>query len=390
MGFLYAYIHSFWFVLTIVTAAAALAVYLYRLAAKMLIFDIEYSRKFSVKALYAGEKVTLIETIYNPTSVPLFFAGVDGFITSDLKLTEYEEIPKETMQYFYSEFRVIMPHMKIKRRHEIYCRKRGNYTLESVDIYLAGSVRHIESKASLCVYPQPLAAPRSDMNGSRVLGDERALLPLISDPFSRSGLREYLPGDPMNMINFKASARTGGFMNGKLLVNKYDWCSGRTVMVYLNLRQSLYTDTLDASQTVYQREKKAISGVQFERMTEYALSQSCKLLLSAVRGGYRAGFAANCACGDSRSYARFEPSTGDHYLQGVLSFMAGMEISAGASFPKMLGDDVERGLSGAEIYVFTAYGDPETEKNIRLLKQAGNSVKVIRMTPDAVEEQRAV
>ena len=131
-----------------------------------------------------------------------------------------------------------------------------------------------------------------------------------------------------------------------------------------------------------------MSGAQFEQMTEYALSQACKLLLSAVRGGYRAGFAANCVCGDSRSYARFEPSTGEFFLESVLRFMAGMKINAGASFPKMLADDVEAGMTGAEVYIFTAYGDPDTEKNIRLLRRAGNSVRVVLMRPDTLGEEK--
>ena len=209
--------------------------------------------------------MTLIETFCNPTGLPLLFAGVDGFITSDLKFTEYDGDIRDTMQYFYSAFRVVMPHTKIRRRHEILCRKRGKYTVESVDIYLAGSVRHIVSPAALTVYPMPLKAPRSPANSSRVLGDERTYLPLISDPFSRSGVREYLPGDPMNMINFKASARTAGFATGRLLVNKYDMCSGRTVMIYLNLRQSVYEE-----ERAYRSGKKAMSGAEFERMVEYA------------------------------------------------------------------------------------------------------------------------
>ena len=382
MIFLDRFFHSGWFVLILVILFAALLIYLYRLAAKRLIREIEYSREFSAEAVYAGEKVILTETISNPTRLPLFFAGVDGFVTSDLRLVEYGGDVRDTMQYFYSEFRVIMPRMKIKRRHEIVCRRRGKYQLESVDIYLAGSVRHIESPAGIYVYPEPLKAPLTVPGSSRVLGDDRTFLPLINDPFSRSGLREYLPGDPMNMINFKASARTGGFSTGRLLVNKYDWCSGRTVMIYLNLRQSVYEE-----EKTYRNSKKAMSGEQFERMTEYALSQSCKLLLSAVRGGCRAGFAANCECDDSRSYVRFEPSTGDHFLEGILRFMAGMKISAGASFPRMLADDAASGMNGAEVYIFTAYGDPETEKNIRLLKRSGNSVRVIMMRPDMIEEE---
>ena len=371
MKYLIWYYHSFWFVLTVIAAVAALAIYAYRAAAKRLIHNIGYSREFSVGAVYAGEKVTLTETIYNPTRIPLLFAGIDGFITSDLKLTEYEDDNRDTMQYFYSEFRIIMPHMKIRRRHEILCRRRGKYTVESVDIYLAGNVRHIVSPATLYVYPAPMKAPLTVPGASRILGDERAFLPLISDPFARSGLREYLPGDPMNMINFKASARTGGFMNG------------RTVMIYLNLRQSVHTETAVGSANAYSPAKKAMSGAQFDQMVEYALSQTCKLLLSAVRGGYRAGFAVNGECGgSSRNYVRFEPSTGEHHLEGILRYIAGLKTNAGASFPKMLADDLRSGMTGVEAYVFTAYGDPDTEKNIRLLRQAGNSVRVVLMRPD--------
>ena len=53
---------------------------------------------------------------------------------------------------------------------------------------------------------------------------------MYEDPFSFRGLREYRPGDPMNKINWKASAKEAG-----LMVNLLDSTSSAQVLIYLDV-----------------------------------------------------------------------------------------------------------------------------------------------------------
>ena len=135
---------------------ALVRLYLY-LRAKM-IGRIVYSRSFSELGAYEGERITMTETIYNPTPLPLFAVNIEGYIYNGIKMAECTQDPKKAMQYFYSRFN-LMPFQQVKRTHNAVCAARGYYRLETVDIYGGGKTTYIDAPTELYIYPRILPLP---------------------------------------------------------------------------------------------------------------------------------------------------------------------------------------------------------------------------------------
>jgi len=61
----------------------------------------------------------------------------------------------------------------------------------------------------ILVYPQVVPLDGYDISSRRPIGEIKMSHRLFEDPTRISGVREYQPGDPMNRVNWRATARTG-------------------------------------------------------------------------------------------------------------------------------------------------------------------------------------
>lgn len=364
--------HSAWFtVFTVIFSLTVIYVILfliYRRISRTIINKIIYKRDFSEDGVYEGEKVILTETIYNNSFIPLFYVDIEGYIYNNLRMEEYDFNPRHAMQYFLSRFKLIMPYMQIKRRHEITCTTRGYYKLESVQLFFTTSNRYIDSSAEIYVYPKILKAPTVPLPTSSQQGDSFSRRWLMRDPFSISGVRDYTFGDPFNSINFKATAKFGGYSYNRIKVKNRDFCSNRTIMVYMNFQ-------IDP--------KNTIPTPIYNNIIERGLSYAADYLRDAAYNGYRAGFAANCCMIDGKILIKFPIESGELHYRDILRNMSCIRPAAGQSFISMLDDDIARGLSDTEVYILTTYVDPEIDSRLRTLRRYNNSINVLILKEDS-------
>jgi len=362
-------------ILTIVLSISvivALIVFILLKIREKLMERIVYHRTFSDIGAYEGEYVTLIETAYNPTPFPMFFVNIEGYIYNGIPMDEYQVDPKKAMQYYVSRFH-LWPYMQIKRRHKIKCAKRGYYRLETVDIVYNRKARYIEAPADLYVYPKIIPLNEESQPASDKQGDAFSRRRLISDPFSVSGIREYRPGDSFNMINFKATARSGSINMDAFRVNNRDFCSARTFMVYLNFQTD--ADTV-------------ISTKSYEAMMELGLSFSSAIIREAAYSGYRAGFAANCMTSSGADNIRFAIEGGDSHLEEILKEMAKVRHKTGISFYSMLDHDIKGGICDSEIYIITPFASEILDEQISFFRRFGNNVNVLRLEDEEREREK--
>lgn len=364
-----------WAKLAVVVSIAALLALVIFICLKIrekLMERVVYRRVFSDVGAYEGETVTLIETAYNPTPFPMFFINIEGYIYNGIPMEEYQIDPRKAMQYYVSRFH-LWPYMQIKRRHTIKCAKRGFYQLETVDIVYNKKVRYIDAPAQLYVYPRiiplyDITQPTSDKQG-----DAFTRRWLIQDPFSLSGIRDYMPGDSFNMINFKATARSGSMSLDAFKVNKRDFCSARTFMVYLNFQ----TDT-----------EVPISTRSYEAMMELGLSFSSAIIREAAYSGYRAGFAANCCVVTGEDKIRFPIESGESHLEEILQEMAKVRHKVGISFYSMLDYDVKGGMNDTEVYIITPYVNEMLDEQVGKMRRFGNNVNILRLEDEEREREK--
>lgn len=345
---------------------------IYKRVCRGLINTVSYKREFSVDGAFEGETVTLTETIHNRAFFPIIFVDIWGYIYNELRVEGMEFDDKKAMQPFSGRFAMLMPYMQLKRTHNVTLKKRGFYKLEGVEMLISDSHRYIESPAQIYVYPAPLNVHTSPITRSMLQGESRSFTRLMNDPFNVSGVRDYVFGDPFNSINFKATAKSGGFAGRGIKVNNCDYISDRTIMVYMNFR----TDINDPVPTVV-----------YNSIVEKFLGAASWLMNDAQALGYRAGLAANCINSDNTNKLRFPIYGGEAHFRGIMRALALVRPAAGVSFSGMLEEDVARGLQNTEIYVFALYNDPTAEERLRVLRQMGNTVTTIIFDKNSEENE---
>lgn len=346
----------------------AILFYIGKLLRERAIAKLEYSREFSEKGVYETDHVYLIETIRNRSILPVFFVNVEAYVYNALEIDGYIRDPKKPapMQYFTSRFH-LLPFMKIRRRHLIKCAKRGYYVLETADIYYGKKVRYLSAPAEIYVYPRVVPIDKVLKPTSHLFGDSATTRRMIYDPFSFSGIRNYMSGDPFNIINFKATARSGSLGLDGIRVNKRDYCSSRNLLVYLNFQ-------LDVDFPVPTGE--------YERMMELGLSYASALIREASYNGYRAGFAANCVLVTGETSIRYPIESGDLHLEAILREMAKVRPRVGISFLSLLEEDIKNVLHDTEIYILTPFETKMVDDYIRNFELLGNSVTLIKLSEE--------
>lgn len=119
---------------------------------------------------------------------------------------------------------VLRPYASIRRRWRLTCKKRGDYVLKGVlatasDILGMGvQSKFIElsnnERNRLIVLPRPEDLAGNYTSSRYLCGDIISSICPVTDPIRLCGARDYLPSDPMRLINWKSTAA-----HNKLMVN---------------------------------------------------------------------------------------------------------------------------------------------------------------------------
>jgi uncharacterized protein (DUF58 family) len=335
-----------------------------------LIKKLQYKREFSVSGLFEGGEVILTETIYNNSMLPIFFVDVESYIYKSLKLLNsagyYED--DSAMQLIISRFH-LMPYTQVKRRHKIKCTHRGYYKLNTASVLTKNvaieNSTYFESEAELYVYPKAVELNQVSYPVNFMQGDSLSRRRVMQDPFSVSGVRDYSAGDPFNMINFKATAKSGFQGIQSIKVNKLDYCSDRIFMIYINFQ--LPSDTASIPTEIY------------ESLMEQALSFAASFVSEALRKGYKSGLSANCHLISGERVIMFPIFGGLYHMEEMLREMAKVQIRTGVSFASLLDRGVRADIYNAEIFVITPYLDRSIDDSVVALRKHNNAVTIVEL-----------
>ncbi|MBQ7715437.1 MAG: DUF58 domain-containing protein [Clostridia bacterium] len=336
---------------------------LYRKVKTFVIGRLEYTREFSEEEVVEGERVVITEVIYNPTPLPMFFIDIISYINGELQLENME--PCEGMQEVISRFH-LLPFTKITRRHRAVCTKRGCYRMTSASVMAGRKTWEYDKTfsflAELFVLPRPIPHPFTSRSFNLVQGAASSPNKIVLDPFSVIGIRDFAPGDPFNMINFKATARCSYNGARGIKVNELDSCSDRIIMIYLN----------------FQTPKDYDGAEGFERKMEYALSLCANIIEEASRDGHRVGFGANCPHSDGGNRILFPISSGSLHAKEIVREISRIPIRCSSSFFSLLDGGIKNDIARTEVIVITPCIDENIEKGTALLRRR-NAVTVIQV-----------
>lgn len=180
--------------------------------------------RFEDGYVYEGDTAQLRETISNNKVLPL--PALEVRLAVDRSMIFSGEAGKNASisdQNYQRDVFAFFGRQKVIRKLPFTCQKRGFYQISRSEVvgydlmYLHEYYQEYPQQTQLYVYPAFVDVSRIRLICQTISGMVVSRQKLYPDPFEFSGIREYQRTDPMNHINWKASAR-----NGSLMVNQYD------------------------------------------------------------------------------------------------------------------------------------------------------------------------
>ena len=197
------------------------------------------SIRFQEQPVFEGESACLTEIIENRKLLPLIHLNVKFQISRYLQFQNMENTTVSDQTYRSDIFSVLF-FQRITRTLQFHCQKRGYYEIKqadciSSDLLMTNSlVTILPVQTFLYVYPKSIDISSLEVPFRKMIGSITSRQFLYEDPFEFRGIRDYTITDPMNKINWKASARSGN-----LMVNLHDSTASQEVILFLNLEDPL-------------------------------------------------------------------------------------------------------------------------------------------------------
>ncbi|MCS7461963.1 DUF58 domain-containing protein [Paenibacillus doosanensis] len=337
---------------------------------------LKYHRYFNKRACYEGEEAEMIERIANRNLLPVPWLRLESLIHAGLKFYSQAnlDINDGSMFQNHKSLFSLMPYTQITRRHRIRCLKRGCYRLSTASLTwgdllgLHRSTLKLTLDAELLVYPKPAELDELQLPSHSWQGDITVRRWIVEDLFMISGVREYRYGDPLNGVNWKATARSG-----KLQVHQRDYTADHRLMIYLNVEDH----------------EKMWSQVNDEPLFEYGLSCAAAIAEYAIRQGMEAGFATNAYSVDApKEPVRVEPGSGTEQLTLLLETMAKVVVARSIPFDTLLEEEAaDAYVRHRDILIISAYVSEKMEGPIDELRRNGNAVELFLLKKPAEAEE---
>ncbi len=347
---------------------------------------IEYTRSFSEVAVFEGEEIKMTDEIANKKLLPIPWLRLEAKINENLQFKGRDLIENGASQDYSQRSEIIhgnyhrmlfslLPYQKIRRKQYLVCTKRGFYHFDNVDLSTGDvfgfgeDAKNVQSPAEIIVYPSLLSMDDIPLPTHSWLGDVVVRRWIIEDPFLTAGVRDYSAGDPLNAINWKATARTND-----LQVTKKDFSADHHLMIYVNFNQTgdIWHPIVD------------------KQLIEESISYAATIAQFSISRGISTGFGCNSYMGQKTNETiRIEAENSKQQLTYILETLAKIEVDANKSINSFLKEDIDRNISGKDILIVTAFVSDEMKESILRIEQLGNSVEVLMLESELINKYRA-
>jgi uncharacterized protein (DUF58 family) len=196
------------------------------------------SRQPSSTRLTPGETIEVTLAIENRKPLPLPWCEIVDEIAEALLVKKLKAVPAATPERsLLAHTFSLWAYQRVRRRYQIQALGRGAYRfgpmiLRSTDPFgILTRETRLEAPAVIVVHPLVAPLERFGLPAMAPFGDRKAPRRLLEDPLRVSGIRDYMPGDGLRRIHWKATARMGG-LQSKI----YEPSTTRTVAIFLDIR----------------------------------------------------------------------------------------------------------------------------------------------------------
>ncbi|MBM7573215.1 DUF58 domain-containing protein [Aquibacillus albus] len=341
---------------------------------------IKYTRSFNQDSAFEGEEIEMVDELVNNKVLPLPWLRIESKINANLKLRDQSnQVSEMESEVFHRTLFTLMPFQKITRRHYVTCLQRGYYSLQTVSLStgdpfgFSEKFQSVQASAAVSVYPKIVPINEIPLPSHSWLGDITVRRWIIEDPFVYAGVREYNDSDPLNHVNWKATARTGN-----LQVNKKDFTADHHLMIYINF---------DQTEDIWM-------PIEDESLIEKGISYAASIADYALANGVSTGFGCNGyfvapfnnPTDNVQPSIRVEPKNGQQQLTYLLDTMAKITMDRSRNFNYFLLEDMENQVTNRDILIITSMLTEQTQQYIDKLEALGNAVEILWLEKDADQE----
>lgn len=191
--------------------------------------SLQVKRRYAERA-FLGEEVDVTLELYNPSLLPVVWVRL------------HESLPVElAVPSFFRRVVSLGPRERVQLHYQLRARKRGYYPIGPLNLQSGDLLGLAEQSVCewgpdyLTVYPRIVPLVNLRLPSHSPMGTLRHHEPVFEDPTRVIGKRDYLAGDSLRRIDWKASAATG-----RLQVKKYEPSISLETSIFLNLNANEY------------------------------------------------------------------------------------------------------------------------------------------------------
>lgn len=253
----------------------------------------------------------------------------------------------------------LRPRQSVKRAIPVSIARRGRYVLSQFKLS-GGDFLGLEERSKDCgkfheIVVAPKELPMEQLNEmfGGFMGDVSANRFILEDPVLTLGYREYTGREPMKMISWSQSARTGN-----LMVKKYDYTLEPSVMVVLNV---------DAG------------AAEQEETLETCFSLARTVCAMLEEQGVKYDFTSNALlAGIHSDPGAAGEGLGQRHFYGILEHLGRATYGHSISMKQLLEKESNRGSTAGRILITPGLELEDSRAMNRLREAAGGSLLVIR------------
>ncbi|HWO55455.1 MAG TPA: DUF58 domain-containing protein [Paenibacillus cookii] len=327
---------------------------------------LNYDRHFSTRTCYAGDWIEMVEVIENKRRVPIPWLRLEAMLPASLGFKRSKEtwVSEGEIYQNHTSFFSLPARTRITRTHQIQCRGRGIFRMDTAtmtgsDLFAMYTPSlKVNLNKRLVVYPSLRRDEELPSSWKTWQGELAVRRWIVEDPFLYTGVRSYAPGDAMNRIHWKASARSG-----ELQVHQHGHSADPKAMILLNIEVS----------------EQMWNVVTKPEVIEDALSYAATCAAALIHQGMAAGFASNACLSPHADASRSElmPDYGQAHLEAVLEAMAAVEMKVQMPFHELLRLEAEAERTDAiDYFLVTPHVSPAIREAVRKLEQRGHRVSI--------------
>jgi uncharacterized protein (DUF58 family) len=358
---------------------------------------VHVQRQVLTPEIEVGQSVTVGLTITNESGWFIPWVIVEDFLSP--RATRF---PPKALQVTGKSIRLCLlrPRQRQIMTYTLQADRRGFYqigptVIETGDLF--GLFRHFHVASPpdyLLVLPKLEALEGYDVRSRRPIGEIRVAYRTMEDPTLLLGIREYLPGDPMNRVDWRATARTG-----KLHSKIFQPTSVAGAMIVLDLHRQSNPDRHEPV-----RSDLAVVAAASIAHTLYIMQQQFGLVangrdaaervrLEGWETDFRSRDAALGSVADDQENARKRPlivpaGRGPEHFQELNRQLARLERNDGLTLPELLLESQSRLPRDASVIAIVQEVDETAALALGMLARQGYAVSAIvnHFEPEALRE----